>query len=754
VASVHARLLTRSRETREDFQFLLQRYAAERFLYRLGESPHRDRYILKGATLFAIWGSAIYRGTRDLDFTGYGTNEVGGVLAAIRDICAVPVADDGISFDTGTLTAKPIREQVEYDGLRVQFQARLGVARIPMQVDIGFGNAIEPPPTESDYPSLLDLPLPRIRAYPQEAVVAEKLHAMVVFGERNSRYKDFYDLYVFARQFPFDGDRLTTAIAATFERRRTTVELALPAVLTPRFYTEDERAQQWSAYLARNRLPGAPADWAAVGELLQAFLAEPWRAVADGRAFSDTWLLGGPWVSSITQEAVAENVRCALQQFTAYPAYKDSGVEWLGEIPDHWRVQRLKQLAGLNPESLPEDTDPAREIVYVDIGGVNNLGRIVEREQLTFGSAPSRARRIVRDGDVIVSTVRTYLRAIASISSPEPGMVVSTGFAVVRPDDGFSTDYAAYALRGPYFVERVVANSKGASYPAINEGEMATYELAVPPECEQRAIAAFLDRETARIDTLVAKKERLIALLQEKRTALITRAVTKGLDAKVRMENSGVEWLGKIPAHWNLLRFKLLFRDIYRYPTYYDIEYVPDGVPEVRGEALVDGAITALPDQRYITAETNTRFARTILQEGDLVISVRGTMGKVGLVLREFVGANITANLLKLSPRKNVATGRYLSWLLRSDFFLKALDRQSPQTTIQTITMAQIATIVLPIPGLGDQNKIAAFLDRETARIDALVAKVGEAIERLKELRAALISAAVTGKIDVREQAS
>ena len=211
---------------------------------------------------------------------------------------------------------------------------------------------------------------------------------------------------------------------------------------------------------------------------------------------------------------------------------RDSGVEWLGEIPADWEVKRLKYLATLNPESLADDTDPTLEMVYVDIGGVDNLGRIGEREQLTFASAPSRARRLVRDGDVILSTVRTYLRAIAPIRNPEPGMVVSTGFAVVRPEDDLTTDYAAYALRAPYFVERIVANSKGVSYPAINESEIATYELAGPPLPEQRAIAAFLDRETARIDALAEKVEKSIDLLREYRTALISAAVTGKIDVR------------------------------------------------------------------------------------------------------------------------------------------------------------------------------------------------------------------------------
>jgi len=304
-ASVRARLLNRSRETREDFQFLLQRYAGERFLYRLGESAHRNQYVLKGAMLFALWGGSLYRPTRDLDFTSYGSDDADRVLAALREVCTLSVADDGVTFDAVTLSAEPIRDDAEYNGLRVRFQATLDGARIPMQVDIGFGNAIEPAATEADYPTLLDAPAPRIRAYPHEAVVAEKLHAMVVLGERNSRYNDFYDLHVLARQFPFDGATLARSIAATFDRRRTSIDTALPAALTPRFFADAARAEQWRAYLTRNALPGAPPDFGGVGEQLQAFLGPPWTALVAQTAFSRVWRPAGPWLPEATTEEPA-----------------------------------------------------------------------------------------------------------------------------------------------------------------------------------------------------------------------------------------------------------------------------------------------------------------------------------------------------------------------------------------------------------------------------------------------------------------
>ena len=294
-ASVRARLMNRSRETGEDFQFLLQRYAAERFLYRLGESQHRERYVLKGAMLLVLWGETVYRPTRDLDFTGYGSPLTDDVRSTIRDICETPTADDGVVFDSGDIGVESFREHQEYDGFRVLFWARISGARIRMRIDVGFGNAIQPQPTDADYPTLLDAPNPRIRVYPREAVVAEKLHAMVVLGERNSRYKDFYDLHALAQCSSFKGESLGRAVGATFDQRRTVISRDVPVALTPRFYEDAERAEQWRTYLERNELPGAPLDFGIVGEALLSFLREPWDAMARSSGFTRTWPAGGPW---------------------------------------------------------------------------------------------------------------------------------------------------------------------------------------------------------------------------------------------------------------------------------------------------------------------------------------------------------------------------------------------------------------------------------------------------------------------------
>jgi type I restriction enzyme S subunit len=211
---------------------------------------------------------------------------------------------------------------------------------------------------------------------------------------------------------------------------------------------------------------------------------------------------------------------------------KDSGIEWLGEIPEGWELKRLKYIASINDEALGENTKPDYELLYVDISSIDSAKGIINIEPMLFEKAPSRARRIVCEGDVIVSTVRTYLRAIAPITNAAPNLIVSTGFAVVRPKLGFNSAYAAYALRATYFVDSVVSRSVGVSYPAINASEIGTLAVALPPHSEQKVIASFLDKETKKIDTLIDKIKFSIEKLREYRTALISATVTGKIDVR------------------------------------------------------------------------------------------------------------------------------------------------------------------------------------------------------------------------------
>jgi type I restriction enzyme S subunit len=227
-------------------------------------------------------------------------------------------------------------------------------------------------------------------------------------------------------------------------------------------------------------------------------------------------------------------------------------------MADLFRERRLKYAATINDETLAESTDSESELAYIDIGNVDSQGRVHDIINYRFEDAPSRARRIVRDGDVIISTVRTYLQAIAPIEDPQDNLIVSTGFAVVRPSQELDHRFCKYALRANRFLWEVQSRSTGVSYPAINASDLADIRISLPEVGIQRQIANYLDRETARIDELIEEKERMLVLLEEKRSALVSRVVTRGLDANAQLKPSGLEWLGEIPAHWELRRIKFV----------------------------------------------------------------------------------------------------------------------------------------------------------------------------------------------------
>ena len=247
-ASVRARLLTLAREKGQVFDLLLTRYATERLLYRLSTTPHRDRFVLKGAMLMTTWFDDPHRPTRDVDFLGYGDPAPEPMLAVFREICAIE-ENDGIIFDVDALRVELIREELEYGGLRLRTTARLAGARITIVIDIGFGDAIEPGVEEISLPVLLDLPAPHLHAYARETVIAEKFQAMVALGLANTRMKDYYDIWMLSRNYAFDGERLSRALAATFERRGTAVPEEVPDALTQAFATDATKQRQWGAFM-------------------------------------------------------------------------------------------------------------------------------------------------------------------------------------------------------------------------------------------------------------------------------------------------------------------------------------------------------------------------------------------------------------------------------------------------------------------------------------------------------------------------
>ena len=297
-ASVRQRLLNLAHERGADFQLILIQYAVERLLYRFSRSTYKDRFVLKGAMLFSLWNKEPFRTTRDLDFLGKGDNTVPAVVKIFREICGTSVENDGIEFLSESIEGEEIRDEQEYRGVRLSFEARLEKARIPIQVDIGFGDVVAPSAEMVEYPVLLDYPAPRLLAYPREVVVAEKFQSMVDLGMANSRMKDFFDLWILASIFEFDGPRLAEAMGATFKRRRTPPPATPPLALTEEFYADAAKQVQWGAFLRKGRLKIQEKDFSKVASLLREFLMPPAIAAAQGHHFSQRWSAGGTWRKS------------------------------------------------------------------------------------------------------------------------------------------------------------------------------------------------------------------------------------------------------------------------------------------------------------------------------------------------------------------------------------------------------------------------------------------------------------------------
>jgi predicted nucleotidyltransferase component of viral defense system len=249
-ASVQARLQNRAREMRRPFQELLQYYAMERFLYRLSKSPHRSRFVLKGGLMLYVWNAPLARATKDLDFLGHLDNSLENLERVVCEVCAAAVEPDGMVFDPATVKTERINEDADYEGVRVRFVGLLGNARVAMQIDVGFGDVVTPGAENIIYPPLLDFPAPELSGYPRETVVAEKFQAMVYLRTMNSRMKDFYDLWLLASQYAFDGAVLAKAITATFANRETGMDV-VPIAFTSEFIEQLSTLAQWSAFRSR-----------------------------------------------------------------------------------------------------------------------------------------------------------------------------------------------------------------------------------------------------------------------------------------------------------------------------------------------------------------------------------------------------------------------------------------------------------------------------------------------------------------------
>lgn len=428
-----------------------------------------------------------------------------------------------------------------------------------------------------------------------------------------------------------------------------------------------------------------------------------------------------------------------------YEKYKDSRIEWLGEIPVNWTVNKLKYLLTVNDETLSENTPEDYYIQYVEISDVSQEKGINNSTLMPFSEAPSRARRIVKSGDVIVSTVRTYLKAIARINDCPENLIVSTGFAVLRPkfiDSGF----LGYSMISDGIINEIISNSVGVSYPAINSTQLVKIAIPTPSLPEQTQIAKYLDHQTAIIDELIAQKEQLITLLKQKRQAVINEAVTKGLNPNAKMKDSGIEWIGEIPENWSAIRISRL-TSVKRgaSPRPIDDMVYFDENGEYGWVRIKD--VTA--SERYLefTEERLSELGSSKsvkLEPGNLFLSIAGSVGKP---IINKIKCCIHDGFVYFPELKiNV---EYLYYIFSTGEIYNGLGKLGTQLNLNTDT---VGGITIPMPSsIEEIENIVSYLDHQTSSIDELISKNEQFISSMKSYRQSLISEAVTGKIDLRD---
>ena len=414
----------------------------------------------------------------------------------------------------------------------------------------------------------------------------------------------------------------------------------------------------------------------------------------------------------------------------------------IGEIPKHWEVLRLKHWVQINESVLSEATDPDLEFRYMEIGGVNR-GEVVEPPQKTrFSAAPSRARRVVKAGDTIISTVRTYLKAVWHAENPGEDLVCSTGFAVLTPQRGTNPKFVNYLVQSERFTDRVTAESVGTAYPAISENKLGSFEVSVPPPDEQAAIVRYLDDAVRSIRDYVSAKEKLIALLEEERQAVIHQAVTRGLDPNVRLKPSGVEWLGDVPEHWNVRRLKLFYSEA--------DERSITGSEELMSVSHKTGVTPRKKNVTMFLAESNE--GHKVCRPGDIVVNTMwaymaalGVSRQTGLVSPSY-GVYRPIRQDHLNPD-------YVDVLLRTEDYRTAYLMLSTGITDSRLRLYADSFLGISLlhPPPSEQTAIVRFIDEATTDIDAAIELARRQVELMEEYRTRLIADVVTGKIDVRE---
>ena len=465
-----------------------------------------------------------------------------------------------------------------------------------------------------------------------------------------------------------------------------------------------------------------------------------------------------------SQPGSAGRVNGGLLATRPYAAYRDSGVDELGVVPAHWEVRRVKNSFGINLFALPEDTEPDYRFHYIDIGSVGTGRLVSDPIALRFEAAPSRARRVVRRGDTLVSTVRTYLKAVWHVEADVRDLVASTGFAVLTPKPLIFPRFASYACRSEPFTTGVTSESVGVVYPAIAESRLASIlQLCVPPMHEQRAIVRFLDHADRRIRRYIRAKERLIELLEERKRALIHEAVTGRIDVRTGQpypayKDSGVEWLGQVPKHWDVVQLGRLAVKRCDGPFGSGLKsshYTDGGVRVVRLQNIGHGEFRN-HDPVFISAEHYSTLGDHSVEPDDVLIAGLGDRnhpaGRACVAPRDIGPTMVKADCFRFRLHRSQALPRFVALQLTATALGAA--GLSRGATRQRINLSGTAGRRITLPVIKEQLSILEYVTQEIASTSMLQDNQRCQIALLREYRTRLIADVVTGKLDVREAAA
>jgi type I restriction enzyme S subunit len=448
--------------------------------------------------------------------------------------------------------------------------------------------------------------------------------------------------------------------------------------------------------------------------------------------------------------------------FPRYEAYKDSGVEWLGRIPSHWSIQELRYVCTNRPSNVDKKVvEGEQKVLLCNYTDVYYNEVITSEMELMRATATSEQidRFTLKSGDVIItkdSETADDIAVSAYVPKDMPGVVCGYHLAMLRPHEGVSGKFIKRLFDSVYLRSKVATLANGLTRVGLSSGAISGLELPIPPASEQHAIASFLDRETSKIDALVSEQRRLVELLKEKRQAVISHAVTKGLDPTVPMKPSGIEWLGDVPEHWIIDRLDHLV-DTRKGVAFKADDFTDDGVGVVKASDIKE--LTIRTPTTFLPQEFVNEFPKAVLVSNELVLSTVGSspevpnsaVGQLGRVPANLAGSLLNQNTVIFTPHEEMLTNDFLFYLIQTAGYRDHLDLHAHGTANQSsLIVSEMLNIRIPLPSPIEQSRIVECLDRVMSLMDELSEEANRAITLLQERRTALISAAVTGKIDVR----